>query len=81
MTPTKEYAEQIRVAKEKLEKEIRKTAKRKRDKAKEPRRPKKKPKTGLATRQTVRPDWNDEGATAESDDGTSTSMNNSARAV
>jgi hypothetical protein len=57
---------------------FRKAAKRKKDKAKETRRPKKKPKTGQATRHTVGRNWNDEGATAESDNETGTSTNNSA---
>ena len=78
MAPTKEYAEKLRLVKEKLEEAGRKEAKRKRDKAKEHRRHKKHKKTGQATRRTVEPNWNDEGATAESDDGTGTSMNNSA---
>ena len=78
MAQSKEYAEKLRVVKEKLEKENRKVAKRKRDKAKETRRPKKMQKTGQATRRTVEPNWNNEGATAESDNGTGTSSNNSA---
>jgi hypothetical protein len=78
MAQSKEYAEKLRLAKEKLEKDKRKEAKRKRDKAKELRRPKRMKKTAQTTRRTEEPNWNDEGKTAESDDGTGTSTNNSA---
>jgi hypothetical protein len=78
MAQSKEYAEKLRLAKEKLEKDNRKEAKRKRDKAKEHQRPKKTKKTALTTRRIEEPNWNDEAETAESDDGTGTSTTNSA---
>ena len=78
MAPSKESAESMRLATEKLVKARKKKATRKRDGAIEKRRPTKKAKTAQATRRTSELNWNEEGATEQSDVETGTSTNNSA---
>ena len=78
MAQTKEHAERMRLATEELVKANKKKAKRKRDRAIENRRPKKREKTAQATRRTSELNWNEEGATEQSDVETGTSTNNSA---